>query len=101
VPCSTHAIQSDSEALKPAVAFEHAAKRNLDLAQKQFEVGYVNYLSLLSTEHAYHQAVINLAHAKAICFAGTAALFMALGGVLWNGPDDTSAPVTSVAFGHR
>ncbi|HYA86722.1 MAG TPA: efflux transporter outer membrane subunit [Nitrospirota bacterium] len=96
-----HAIQSDADALKAAVAFQQAAKRSLDLAQKQFEVGYVNYLSLLAAEQAYHQAVINLVQAKANRFADTAALFMALGGGWWNGPDDTSAPTASEASGRR
>ncbi len=96
-----HAIQSDADALKAAAAFQQAAKRSLDLAQKQFEVGYINYLSLLSAEQAYHQAVINLVQAKANRFADTAALFMALGGGWWNGPDDTSAPTTSEASGQR
>jgi NodT family efflux transporter outer membrane factor (OMF) lipoprotein len=95
-----HAIQSDADALKAAVAFEQAAKRSLDLARKQFEVGYVNYLSLLSAEMVYQQAVINLTQSKANRFVDTAALFMALGG-WWNGPDDTSAPMTSETSGRR
>jgi len=96
-----HAIQSDADALKAAVAFQKAAKRSLDLAQKQFEVGYVNYLALLSAEQAYHQAVINLVQAQTNRFADTAALFMALGGGWWNGPDDTYNPLTSEALGRR
>ena len=96
-----HAIQSDADALKAAVAFQQAAKRSLDLAQKQFEVGYVNYLSLLSAEQAYHQAVINLVQAQTNRFADTAALFMALGGGWWNGSDDTSLSTTSEVSGRR
>ncbi len=86
-----HALQSDADALKAAAAFEQAAKRSLDLARRQFDVGYVNYLSLLSAEMAYQQAMINLVQAQANRFADTAALFMALGGGWWNGPDLTSA----------
>ena len=93
-----HAIQSDADALKAAVAFEQAAKRSLDLARKQFEVGYINYLSLLSAEQAYQQAMINLAQAQANRFADTAALFMALGGGWWN---DTYSPTASEASERR
>jgi NodT family efflux transporter outer membrane factor (OMF) lipoprotein len=89
-----HTIQSDADALKAAVAFEQAAKRSLDLARKQFEVGYINYLSLLSAEQAYQQSLINLAQAQANRFADTAALFMALGGGWWN---DTYSPTASEA----
>ncbi len=79
-----HALQSDADALKAAVAFEQAAKRSLDLARKQFKLGYVNYLSLLSAQQAYEQAEINLVQARSNRFADTAALFMALGGGWWN-----------------
>ncbi|MGD0883945.1 MAG: efflux transporter outer membrane subunit [Thermodesulfovibrionales bacterium] len=82
-----HALQSDADTLKAAAAFEQASKRSLDLARRQFELGYVNYLSLLSAEQTYQQAVINLVQAKASRFADTAALFMALGGGWWNRSD--------------
>jgi len=81
---SLHALRADADALKAAAAFEQAAKRTLDLAQRQFDLGYINYLSLLSAQTAYQQAMINLAQAKANRFADTAALFMALGGGWWN-----------------
>jgi NodT family efflux transporter outer membrane factor (OMF) lipoprotein len=82
-----HALQSDADALKVASTSEQAARRSLDLAQRQFDLGYVNYLSLLSAEQAYQQAVINLSQAQANRFADTAALFMALGGGWWNSAD--------------
>ena len=91
-----YALQSDADALKAAAAFEQAAKRSLDLARRQFELGYVNYLSLLSAEQAYQQALINLVQAQANRFADTAALFMALGGGWWNGLDIASS--TQQAF---
>jgi NodT family efflux transporter outer membrane factor (OMF) lipoprotein len=86
-----YALQSDADALKAASTSEQAAKRSLDLAQRQFNLGYVNYLSLLSAEQAYQQAVINLSQAQANRFADTAALFMALGGGWWNSADLASA----------
>ena len=85
---SLHALKSDADSLKAAAAFEKAAKRTLDLSRRQFDLGYVNYLSLLSAETAYQQAVINLAQAQANRFSDTAALFMALGGGWWNRPGE-------------
>ncbi|HXY54541.1 MAG TPA: efflux transporter outer membrane subunit [Nitrospirota bacterium] len=89
-----HALESDADALKAAAAFEQAARRSLDLAHKQFEVGYVKYLSLLTAEQAYQQAVINLVQARANRLVDTAALFMALGGGWWNGPDPAHQPAS-------
>jgi NodT family efflux transporter outer membrane factor (OMF) lipoprotein len=94
-----HALQADADAMKAAVAFEQASKLSLDLARRQFELGYVNYLSLLSAEQAYQQAVINLVQAKTNRFADTAALFLALGGGWWNGPDLASAVLTTTPVG--
>jgi NodT family efflux transporter outer membrane factor (OMF) lipoprotein len=84
---SLHALRSDADALKAAAAFEQAAKRTLDLSRRQFDLGYVNYLSLLSSEQAYQQAMTNVVQAEACRFADTAALFMALGGGWWNRSD--------------
>jgi NodT family efflux transporter outer membrane factor (OMF) lipoprotein len=94
-----HALQADADALKAASAFEQAAKKSLDLARKQFVAGYVNYLSLLSAEQAYQQAAINLVQAQANRFADTAALFLALGGGWWNGPDLVSTVQTTASAG--
>ena len=86
-----HALQSDADALKAAAAAERAAKRTLDLTRRQLELGYVNYLALLSAEQSYQQALINLAQAQANRYSDTAALFMALGGGWWNRKDVASA----------
>lgn len=79
-----HAMLSDADYLKAAVATERAARNTLDLTRKQADVGYVNSLTLLSAEQAYQTAVINLAQAQANRFGDTAALFQALGGGWWN-----------------
>jgi NodT family efflux transporter outer membrane factor (OMF) lipoprotein len=79
-----HALVSDADSLKAAVAAEHAAKVTLDLTQNQQRVGYVNYLTLLTAEMAYQTALINLVQAQATRFGDTAALFQALGGGWWN-----------------
>ena len=82
-----NALQQDADALKAAAAAKDAASVTLDLARKQFQSGYVNYLALLSAEQAYQQAVINLVQAQANRYADTAALFQALGGGWWNRAD--------------
>jgi len=82
-----NALQQDADGLKAAAAAKDAAALTLELAKKQFQSGYANYLALLSAEQAYQQAVINLAQAQANRYADTAVLFHALGGGWWNRPD--------------
>jgi outer membrane protein TolC len=82
-----NALQQDADGLKAAAAAKDAASVTLDLATKQFQSGYVNYLALLNAEQAYQQAVLNLAQAQANRYADTAALFLALGGGWWNRAD--------------
>jgi NodT family efflux transporter outer membrane factor (OMF) lipoprotein len=81
------AIQSDAVALQRAVAFESAAAKSLEIARKRLELGDINYLSLLTAQQAYQQALINLAQSKAGRYADTVALFQALGGGWWNRSD--------------
>ena len=82
-----HALDQDDDALKAAAAARDAAKVTLDLTTKQMQVGYVSYLTLLSAEQTYQQALINLVQAQTNRYSDTAALFQALGGGWWNRPD--------------
>ncbi len=82
-----NALEQDADALKAAAAAKDAASTTLDLAKRQFQTGYANYLALLSAEQTYEQAVINLVQAQANRYADTAALFQALGGGWWNRAD--------------
>lgn len=82
-----HALEQDADALKSAAAARDAAKVTLDLTTKQMQVGYVSYLTLLSSEQAYQQALITLVLAQSNRYADTAALYQALGGGWWNRPD--------------
>ncbi len=82
-----HALEQDADALRTSAAAKDAAGVTLDLARKQFESGYSNYLALLSAEQTYQQALINQAQARANRYADTAALFQALGGGWWNRAD--------------
>jgi NodT family efflux transporter outer membrane factor (OMF) lipoprotein len=82
-----NALEQDANALKAAAAAKDAAGVTLGLAKQQWESGYANYLSLLSAEQAYQQALINLVQVQANRYADTAALFQALGGGWWNRTD--------------
>ena len=84
---SLYALQADADSLNAAVSAERAAKRTLDLTLKQQQLGYTNYLALLSAQQAYQQTVITRVQAQASRFADTGALFLALGGGWWNRPD--------------
>ena len=66
---------------------QDAASTTLSQAKSQVQAGYAGYLTLLSAEQAYQQAVINLIQAQANRYADTAALFQALGGGWWNRAD--------------
>jgi NodT family efflux transporter outer membrane factor (OMF) lipoprotein len=79
-----HALYADAQALKAAVRAEQAAKLTLDIARKQQELGYANYLSLLGAQQAYQQVAIVLVQTQAARLGDTAALFQALGGGWWN-----------------
>lgn len=82
-----HVIQSDADALKAADASEKAAQTAAVLTRKQYEVGYVNYQTLLAAEQGHQLAVINLVQAQTNRLGDTAALYQALGGGWWNRPD--------------
>jgi NodT family efflux transporter outer membrane factor (OMF) lipoprotein len=79
-----HASLSDAEALSLDVEAEKSAKVTYDLTRRQMEVGYVNYLALLSAETTYNQALLTRVQAQAIRYGDTIALFQALGGGWWN-----------------
>jgi NodT family efflux transporter outer membrane factor (OMF) lipoprotein len=81
------AIEEDAAALKAAADAADAAKITLDLAQRQLQDGYANYLALLSAEQSYQQDQISLVQAQATRYADTAALFQALGGGWWHRAD--------------
>jgi len=82
-----NALQQDADGLKAAAAAKDAAAVTLDLAKKQYQSGYANYLSLLNAEQSYQEALINLVQAQSNRYADTAALFQALGGGWWHRAD--------------
>jgi NodT family efflux transporter outer membrane factor (OMF) lipoprotein len=79
-----HASLSDADALAAQVEAENAAKVTYDLARRQMEAGYVNYLTLLGAETAYQQSLLSRVQAQATRYGDTVTLFQALGGGWWN-----------------
>ena len=87
------ALETDARVLKNYQESELAARQNLDLTIKQFELGAVNYISLLISQLGYNKAQMSMIEAQARRYADTAALFQSLGGGWWNretGGSDTS-----------
>jgi len=79
-----HASLSDADTLAADVRAESAARVTYDLTRRQTETGYVGYLTLLSAQTAYQQALLNREQAQAVRYGDTVALFQALGGGWWN-----------------
>jgi NodT family efflux transporter outer membrane factor (OMF) lipoprotein len=82
-----NALDQDGNALAAAAAAKSAASVTLDLARRQWQTGYANYVALLNAEQVYQQAVINVVQAQSNRYADTAALFQALGGGWWHRAD--------------
>ncbi|GAB2553415.1 efflux transporter outer membrane subunit [Rhodanobacter koreensis] len=90
-----HAVQSDAAALTSAELAEHAAARNLAIAQQQLAMGDLSEVAMLNAEQTWRQAEITLAQARANRYADTVALFQALGGGWWNRHDVVTTAVSS------
>ena len=71
-----------------------AAFASLDLARRQYQLGAIDYLTLLNAQRTWQQARISLVQAEANRYADTAALFQALGGGWWHRADVTRSPTT-------
>jgi len=82
-------LQGDADAMVAQAAAEHSAAASLDLARRQYQLGAIDYLTLLNAQRTWQQARISLVQAEANRFADTAALFQALGGGWWHRSDAT------------
>ncbi len=74
------AVESDAMTLSAQAESEAAARASLELTQKQFQSGAINFVLLLNVESQYQQAKIGLIQAQAARLMDTAALFQSLGG---------------------
>jgi NodT family efflux transporter outer membrane factor (OMF) lipoprotein len=78
------ALDHDAHTLKEYRDAEIAAQKAWNITKIQYKEGGINYLSLLTAETQYQQAVISRVQAEALRYSDTAALFQALGGGWWN-----------------
>jgi NodT family efflux transporter outer membrane factor (OMF) lipoprotein len=74
------ALASDADAVRAEERAYQASFASLKIAHQQFDLGAVSYLSLLTAEQTYQQAIVGRAQAQTNRYADTAALFEALGG---------------------
>jgi NodT family efflux transporter outer membrane factor (OMF) lipoprotein len=88
------ALQSDADAMVAQANAERAAAASLELARRQYQLGAIDYLTLLNAQRTWQQARISLVQAEANRYADTAALFQALGGGWWHRSDVTVADAT-------
>jgi NodT family efflux transporter outer membrane factor (OMF) lipoprotein len=86
------ALSNDASALQANQDAERAAARSLSLAQLQYREGGVSYLTVLTAQTQYQNAVINLIRARAARYTDTVALLTALGGGWWNRNDIAPPP---------
>ncbi len=86
------AVANDGRALAANAAAEAAARRSLSLAQLQYGAGGVAYLTVLTSQTQYQNAVIGKVRAEAARFTDTVALYTALGGGWWNRNDAAPPP---------
>jgi NodT family efflux transporter outer membrane factor (OMF) lipoprotein len=81
------ALDHDAQELKAEYDALNAVKASLDLTQKQYAVGSLNYISLLTAQQAYQQSRLAYVQAAANRYTDTVTLFQALGGGWWNRRD--------------
>ncbi len=91
------ALEADARTLAALAEAEAEARATVALTEKQFALGAVGALSLLSAERQYRQVRIDLVQAQAARLADTAALFQALGGGWWNRPPQTGDAAPAAA----
>ncbi|HEX4024181.1 MAG TPA: efflux transporter outer membrane subunit [Steroidobacteraceae bacterium] len=86
------ALGNDAEALKAQYDALNAAQASLDLIQRQYAIGAVDSVTLLSAQQAYQQARVAYVRALASRYTDTVTLFQALGGGWWNRTDAGTLP---------
>lgn len=76
----------DAVAYKRNYQAAKSAKNTFIVTKQQFNLGGVNYLSLLDSQEQYLQTQLQLIKAQATRYSDTVALYQALGGGWWNNP---------------
>ena len=74
------ALAADADAVRAADRAAALSQTSLNIARRQYQIGAVSSLWLLSAQQTYQQALVNRAQARTNRYVDTAALFQALGG---------------------
>ncbi len=74
------ALHSDAQALQAQYIAMTSAKENLGLVERQYALGSVSNINLLTAQRQYQESRVNYSRALASRYQDTAALFQALGG---------------------
>ena len=85
-----YALRFDADTLAAALAAERATQDSLEIAKRAYALGAVAYVTVLTAEQGYRQALVARVQAQGARLTDTVALFQALGGGWWN---DRSAAV--------
>ena len=81
------ALEADAKKLKDRTEAATQARIYHDITSARFKAGGVSYFFLLDAQRKLHGALIDRTQALADRYADSAALFQALGGGWWQGPD--------------
>ncbi|MGH8151027.1 MAG: efflux transporter outer membrane subunit [Steroidobacteraceae bacterium] len=81
------ALEHDAQALAAQRDALEAAAASLDLTRKQYAIGAVDQVTLLSAQQSYQTARLNYVVALASRYSDTVTLFAALGGGWWHRKD--------------
>ncbi|MGH8206011.1 MAG: efflux transporter outer membrane subunit [Steroidobacteraceae bacterium] len=87
------ALDNDAQALKAQYEAVNAARASLDLIQRQYAIGAVDSVTLLTAQQSYQQDRVAYVRALASRYTDTVTLFQALGGGWWNRSDPGTLPV--------
>jgi NodT family efflux transporter outer membrane factor (OMF) lipoprotein len=85
------ALESDARELRAQVEAEKAASDAFEISKKQFAVGGVSYVTVLTNQRLFLEARQSRVQAEAARYSDSAALFQALGGGWWNRKDQEVA----------
>ena len=81
------ALEADAKKVKERTEAATQARTYHDITSARFKAGGVSYFFLLDAQRKLHGALIDRTQALADRYADSAALFQALGGGWWQGPD--------------
>jgi NodT family efflux transporter outer membrane factor (OMF) lipoprotein len=84
------ALQNDAKSYEASKIAELAAFQTLEITQKQYDLGAVNFTTLLNIDRLYQQARAARAIAQAARYNDTAALFLSMGGGWWHASNKNS-----------